>query len=693
MSRLLQRFNNEAIDEDKFASQTVGNYFKRFVKDSEQERKPLGMVSKALLDKMRDEVDRLKEILTKKLTLLNEITNVSEFDKSSSNPMNEISNNGDFIRAFNSLVRIYKQKQLDSISRERLKAIMLEVEQQISEIVDEYSRLIQDNAFSLLSEDNIISKGAQQYINSFLLRHMSDYAIYKDAYQSLQVASPYFLTNNSIKAQYNSIISQELNIDERALISQLSQTKGKSINFYVPERDRAFYESYGDPKIDEGEREELDVGEYEDDTLISGEGEPTLQTDSNRIDLSVLSEIYARILNIEELYNNYNNVLLVMDDDKEIFDIINDFFEELLGFGINLSQVGITGNFFNNNIKPILYISNVLSNQKTRGFSKSSKLPKLINELQTLMKRGLNDNPFVSKGFEQFKNTSIKINFNNNKPLLNKIKEIILFINREYYDIVESEFVESIPNIEGLKTTGPSSVSQDTKVGVRLPTLGNLNDIALYLTELNALKQYYTDSEPLFDNDNLTEEELIRLSDLFVRDFFEYIPDRGVWFVYYIQNLYDIYNDYSDVDLVQKSKVPSEINKIKSNVENYMIKPFERNEIFSTTGKKLFNAMKLKKQVGYNYKIINKILAIVDEFLKVLSMGQYGVPDEAREQELEEFEEPPEIPDVSKEAEQLIEEQAQRAEEELQAPAEEIGGCMKCFNNRFALFLKNHNQD
>ncbi len=272
MSRLFKNQDNEAIEEDKFASLAVKKYFNRFVNFNEKERKPLGMVSTALIDKMRDEVDRMKEKLTEKLTLLNDI-NSGQADKNILNPLNQVSNNGDVIRIYNSMVRIYKQKQLDTLARERLKSIMIEIIESLEEIKNEYITIIQSNAFPDDDQGNNISEDAQKtYLVSYLIRHITDLAIYSDILESIESSSPYFINNNSIKFQYNNVISNYFSDFQRDVISDTSSKKQEGRKIYIDrlevEKEREFRQSYGEPDIDDDELIELDDADGDDERTI-----------------------------------------------------------------------------------------------------------------------------------------------------------------------------------------------------------------------------------------------------------------------------------------------------------------------------------------------------------------------------------------------------------------------------------------
>lgn len=237
-SLLYAKLNNEAIDEDKRASEASQRYFKKFVSNIQNpELKQVGNVSKALVDNAKDEVNKLREILTKKLTILNEINTISQSsrkqEKSLLDPLNQVSNNGDFINAYNNIVRLFKQKELDNVSRSIIKNNTMEVMPQLREIINEYMTLIKSRAFG---SENV---GTYDFRKNYLLRVFSDYAIYNDAFNSINSSNPYYLDNNSIELSYINMFNQ-LTQRERNIIKDLKDRKQKgTLNRYTEEEVRA----------------------------------------------------------------------------------------------------------------------------------------------------------------------------------------------------------------------------------------------------------------------------------------------------------------------------------------------------------------------------------------------------------------------------------------------------------------------
>lgn len=413
-SLLYAKLNNEAVDEDKRASEASQRYFKKFVSNIQNpELKQFGNVSKALVDSAKDEVNKMKEILTKKLTILNEINTISQSsrkqEKSLLDPLNQVSNNGDFITAYNNIVRLFKQKELDNVSRDIIKNNALEFMPKMRDILNEYMTLIKSRAFG---SENV---GTYDFRKNYLLRVFSDYAIYNDAFNSINTSNPYYLDNNSIEQSYINVFSQ-LTQRERNIIKDLKDRKQKgTLNKYTEEEVRA-------RKLDKP----INLQEY-DKILpkieLSQDEIKALQNNEKR----KTEQIYGPLINQEDTQD--------LDDNNT--KSINVSGIEIAGPS-NLTQEAKSSSVipYKGSIdtieKYVIQVKNLLEDtlsNKPSGKESRAKLNKYradsINRIKALVENSNSFNNKVNKPLIEIYNQSIDSFDSDGEPLKNKVSSLI----------------------------------------------------------------------------------------------------------------------------------------------------------------------------------------------------------------------------------------------------------------------------
>lgn len=503
MSRLFFSATNPAYEEDKYASSQIRRYLNRQVKglDLPRDRQPLGSVSNAVVENMQDNVDKLKEILSKKLTILNSITEDIKSDLV--NPLSEISNNGDFIRAFNQCVRLFKNRQLDQLAKQRLLDIFVQINPQLEEIFGEYDYIFQyhfdwfktkgsklEDVFSgtIPIDFNPFSKTSKSseiesidFQRQYLLRLLTDYAIYKTAYESVNSPSPFFIDNSNIQVSYNEIIK---NFDslEQEIIKNVAQLKKESRIKRIPGATelRTFRKK---TEVEEKLEDLFSNPEYDDDensALVEGVDDEATET--------------------------------LTKDLSDLYNLLDSSFEELKQFkNKEKAQDYVDGL---NELKDKL--DNISNEIGTKNYNES------INELNIM--------------FDE----------------IDSFNKIIKLINEDETRVKPQFEPEPEPEqpITGNESKGNTSVSQEAKADLKIPAR-DLDDISQNLQAL-AIELGKQREIPL------TKEDRKRILTQYTGD------DNSQWKLNWVNPIYEINNELGDDKLNIPEVISSKIESLKN---------------------------------------------------------------------------------------------------------------------------------